>query len=290
MYTISDFKNCPKFDSFQHYWFIPVAPNTFDVYQLPIMPSESIKNYKLGTYKEETLSSSDALLVSEFELYKQRPEYTIGHKIQNSNMEEFITQYEKYLVGIMLVQEFYRTGKCDKSIQPMERVLDWLRQTDFYVAPASTIYHDNEIGGLLIHSIRVLNHIYDLYTVPEFSSVSVISATLVALTHDWCKIGLYEPYNRNVKNAEGKWESVVAYRRKSPAIPLGHGVESAYKVMQIFRLTEEEMAAIRWHMGAWNVCSSETNDLQTANEKYPLVHMIQFADSLSIVNYRKSDF
>lgn len=43
--------------------------------------------------------------------------------------------------------------------------------------------------------------------------------------------------------------------------------------------------AIRWHMGRWNVVDSEVNDLQTANENYPMVHMIQFADQLSIVNY-----
>ena len=106
------------------------------------------------------------------------------------------------------------------------------------------------------------------------------------MTHDWCKIGLYSTYQRNVKSeTTGKWEQVTAYRREEPTIPLGHGVESLYKTIKAFKITDEEATAIRWHMGEYNVASNEVNELHAANERYPLVQMLQFADRLSIVKY-----
>ena len=93
-------------------------------------------------------------------------------------------------------------------------------------------------------------------------------------------------YMRNVKNDEtGIWEKVPSYKRIDASIPLGHGAQSMFMASRLFKLTADESLAIRWHMGVWNVSSNEYNDLQQANENYPLVHLLQFADQLSIVNY-----
>ena len=48
-------------------------------------------------------------------------------------------------------------------------------------------------------------------------------------------------------------------------------------------LTEDEIAAIRWHMGAWDLPSSfEANkNLGAAQDKYPLVSVIMAADTLA---------
>ena len=63
------------------------------------------------------------------------------------------------------------------------------------------------------------------------------------------------------------------------------GMQELYKAMKVFKLNDEEAAAIRWHMGEYNVASNEVNELHAANERYPLVQMLQFADRLSIVKY-----
>ena len=165
-------------------------------------------------------------------------------------------------------------------------MINWVESTTFYEDPASTIYHEAWPSGLLYHTLRVYNKMCELADIPTFSSIDRASASLVCLCHDWCKIGLYEKYKRNVKNeSTGVWEKVDSYKRGNFPHPLGHGVASAYMAMKMFRLTEEEFAAIRWHMSMFNVSSNEINEYQQACEDYPLVHLVQFADQLSIVNY-----
>ena len=56
--------------------------------------------------------------------------------------------------------------------------------------------------------------------------------------------------------------------------------------MKFFKLSQEEALAIRWHMGEYNVADNEMNELHYANENYPLVFLLQFADRLSITNYQ----
>ena len=49
-------------------------------------------------------------------------------------------------------------------------------------------------------------------------------------------------------------------------------------------LTDAEICAIRWHMGAWSVNqadSEERNYFRAAETKYPLVTLIQLADTIA---------
>ena len=132
----------------------------------------------------------------------------------------------------------------------------------------------------------VYENMTDLLRTHKFDMVDIASATLCCLVHDWCKIGLYEPYLRNVKDPNtGIWNKVKAYKRSDFAHPFGHGAASMYMAQKMFKLTEEEALAIRWHQGRWNVCDAEQNEYQQSCERYPLVHLIQFADQLAITYY-----
>lgn len=165
--------------------------------------------------------------------------------------------------------------------------VNWLSTTDFYEAPASTIYHESEVGGLLKHTLVTAYHAATLSSLPEFKKVNPEDAIFVALVHDWCKIGYYESYQKNVKNeATGQWEKQTAFKRKDLSYScFGHGVSSMYMAQKFFKLSIDECLAIRWHMGAFRVVDSEINEMQQANETYPLVHLLQFADQLSLVKY-----
>jgi len=163
-------------------------------------------------------------------------------------------------------------------------LISWLESTDFYTAPASSRYHDSCPGGLLRHSLTVYNRAIELHKLPQFSSCSLESITLVSLTHDWCKIGYYEHYLKNVKE-DGQWHEVDAYRVNQRGIALGHGVSSMFLVNRFFKLNAEEALAIRWHMGEYNVADNEVNELQLANAHFPLVYLVQFADRLACVEY-----
>lgn len=178
----------------------------------------------------------------------------------------------------------------DKAETLSGRCLDWLEKTDFFVAPASTKYHDDFEHGLLLHSLRVYNNVIDLLQTDHFSrSLNLreqYDALLAALVHDWCKIGLYEKYLKNVKNeTTGKWEQQTAYRHKDTAIPLGHGTTSMFMSQKFFRLSIEQATAIRWHMGVYQVSETEKPDLFRANESMPMMFLLQFADQMSIVHF-----
>ena len=185
-----------------------------------------------------------------------------------------------------IMDEVEFTAKSEKIEDRLYELNEWLTKSRFYTSPASTRYHEAYEGGLCEHSIRVVENIIQLHQLPQFESVDLVSAVLVALVHDWCKIGLYESYLKNVKDDNGNWVKETAFKLSDNLTSaFGHGVSSMYLAGKWFNLSEAESLAIRWHMGSWRVVESEYNELQFANENYPLVHMLQFADQLAIVKY-----
>lgn len=162
----------------------------------------------------------------------------------------------------------------------------WIASTDFFRAPASTRFHGSFESGLVQHHLDVYNETVDLLALPKFKDVNANSAYLVALVHDFCKIGLYDPYFKNVKNdVTGQWEKVEAFKYDKPQYPFGHGVSSMYLANQFFRLMQDEALAVRWHMGSYRCAAEDFSELQDSNERYPLVLLLQFADQLSITAY-----
>ncbi len=61
---------------------------------------------------------------------------------------------------------------------------------------------------------------------------------MVALTHDWCKIGLYEVSERNVKDKNtGAWYQEPFYKiNEHKPFPFGHGVNSMFVAQRFFHL------------------------------------------------------
>lgn len=288
------FDNMPKYDDFT-YWFtrcsdranIWTAIDKSTASAVTIV-DECAEDSKMILDREQITGDECLTIIREFNLFRNRPEYLVGKHINVNTIssEEAANVYEKLLVGILFMRARKGSVNPDGAFARFQTCLDWLRTTDMYTAPASTQYHESFPSGLLFHTLKVYNRAVELSRLHMFQTVSLDSCVLVSLVHDWCKIGLYEQYMRNAKNDKtGKWEQVPSYRHKQTGIPLGHGASSMYIASKFFRLSQEEAVAIRWHMGAWRVVSSEMDELQLANENYPLVHLLQFADQLSIVNY-----
>lgn len=235
-----------------------------------------------------SILNDDKYIDADWEAYQARPEYLIGQHVEISGKDSDVVKncYSNLISSLIMCRAYKNKQNPDDHIDYIEKVVSWIASTDFYDMPASTRYHESFKHGLLYHTIAVYNNMLELIQIPKFKSVDIDSATLCCLVHDWCKIGLYESYKRNVKNEEtGKWEQVDSYRRKSFPHPFGHGASSMYMAMKLFRLTEEEALAIRWHMSMFNVASNEINEYQQSCEEYPLVHLLQFSDQLSITNY-----
>ena len=231
----------------------------------------------------------DTSIPEEFEEYKKRHEYLIGQPVSVYGVEfvEAKNSYINLLTGALMCRAVKNQKIPENHLNYINQIINWIESTDFYESPASTIYHESFPHGLLYHTLVVYNKMIELYQIPTFKGkVDIESATICCLMHDWCKIGLYEQYKKNVKNEQtGQWERVDAYRRKSFPHSFGHGVTSMFMAMKFVKLTEEEALAIRWHMSMFNVASNEINEYQQSCEQYPLVHLIQFADQLSITSY-----
>jgi len=140
----------------------------------------------------------------------------------------------------------------------MERLVEWIEQkTDFYTAPASTKYHLACKGGLAQHSLNV----YELLSGKVAAGLLEIkreTVIITALLHDLCKTNFYFMEKKNVRegskiNAYGSevanWVEKEVWTVRDN-FPVGHGEKSCFYIQSCIRLTDEEYAMIRLHMGS----------------------------------------
>ena len=111
------------------------------------------------------------------------------------------------------------------------------------------------------------------------------SVIIASLLHDVCKSNIYKEALLNRKNDQGYWEKVPGYEVDYSELPLGHGEKSVIMLLSFgFRLTKDEMLAIRWHMTAWELAfqsAEQKANIQKAKEIAPLCTIIQAADGLA---------
>lgn len=163
-----------------------------------------------------------------------------------------------------------------------DKLYDYLTSTgDFLTAPASTRFHLSYEGGLLEHSLNVydcLNDYLERSRVKELYGMEYSPETvaIVSLLHDVCKVGCYKKGSRNVKNANGVWESVPTYEFEDK-LPYGHGEKSVYIISGYMKLTREEAFAIRYHMGFSG--TDDVRNVSSAFEMFPLAYALSVADS-----------
>ena len=184
---------------------------------------------------------------------------------------------------LTLKEEFINLLKSSER-EGIEDLIKFLEKSDFYTAPASTRYHGSYKGGLLEHSLNVYKTLLDVIKLPIFAEkckeVKVDSLIITALLHDICKAYYYAEDTRNVKNKEtGQWEQ-VPYYTIDDKIPYGHGEKSVMMISEFLKLSPEEKAAIRFHMG-FSEPKELYNALGTAFEKYPLAMALHFSDLIS---------
>ncbi len=163
-----------------------------------------------------------------------------------------------------------------------DKLYDYLIGTcDFATAPASTRFHGAYEGGLLEHSLNVYDCLCDYVNrdrVKELYGMEYSDETLaiVALLHDVCKTNCYKKGTRNVKDANGVWQTVPTYEFDD-RLPYGHGEKSVYIISGYMRLTREEAFAIRYHMGFSS--TDDARNVSSAFEMFPLAYALSVADS-----------
>ena len=189
-------------------------------------------------------------------------------------------------------------GKVNRD--GIDKLMNYIRNSDFYTAPASTRFHLACPGGLLQHSLNVYDclmakkthYLWSHYLKEHVGDESI---TLISLMHDLCKADTYKLGYKNQKTYDKAkvgaanssqvkrdelgsyiWETVPKYEMED-SYPLGHGEKSVILLQEYIELTDEEIFAIRWHMG-FSEEQSQYNSIGAAMEQWPIVLAIHEAD------------
>lgn len=173
----------------------------------------------------------------------------------------------------------------------VEYVIEDLEKDGFFTAPASAGHHLNCEGGLMVHSLNTCHaglKIWEGMKQLDASLEKTVkreSVILACLLHDVCKTDIYKPTVKKRKNHLGVWEDVDAYKVSYKSFPMGHGEKSVIQLLLSgLELQDDEMLAIRWHMGAFGLnlnSYEEIHNYDTARLTHPLVCIVQSADSLA---------
>lgn len=179
-------------------------------------------------------------------------------------------------------ERFIQVFKDKIKREGADALLDYLtsKSSDFFTAPASARYHSAKEGGLVEHSLNVYDCLCDYLDRARVRDVygmkySEETVAIVSLLHDVCKVNVYKPGFRNVKDEFGVWQKVPTFEFDDK-MPYGHGEKSVYVISGYMKLTREEAFAIRYHMGFSG--EEDSRNVGRAFEMYPLILALSTAD------------
>jgi len=169
----------------------------------------------------------------------------------------------------------------------MDKLIAYLKESDYFTAPASTRFHGCYRGGLAHHHLRV----YELLT--EFQrmlrpldrpgkgvkpeTIKPENLIIAALLHDVCKLGAYI----------GNDATSYRWNRSQPS---GHALLSLSRIREYIELELLEIYMIQYHMGVYGLKEFEERkgeynlrDKGLANVWFhnPIVKVMYFCDELS---------
>ena len=153
--------------------------------------------------------------------------------------------------------------------KPFQKLIDF-DLIGFFTAPASTKYHGAYEGGLFDHSYCVAKRLVELTDKLGLVWRRPESPYIVGMYHDLCKCDNY------VKNF-----STGTFSHNPDIYIPGHGDKSVIMCQQFFKLTDEEITCIRWHMGAYETDPKMWSYYGLAIEKYPNVLYTHTADMIA---------
>lgn len=154
----------------------------------------------------------------------------------------------------------------------------------FLTAPASKCHHSNYEGGLFDHSVEVSLQLQSLTDKLGLVWEAEDSAFRVGILHDLCKIDVYR---KVIDKPETFDFEVLAtdpeefhYEWDNTPLVKGHGDKSViYALNWGCPLTEEEIACITYHMGAYE--TDRWDAFSNAIKRFPNVLYTHTADMIA---------
>ncbi len=176
----------------------------------------------------------------------------------------------RYAVALRKYRQFLSLISDRK--EQVSRLVEWLEnRTNWLVAPASSRFHLNFEGGLLIHSVGVTESLFKLRDClgVDYSDETCV---IVALFHDVGKVG-----NENeplyVENPDEAGRKSQPFVRNPNIVSMGLGVRSLFILRRFVDLTDEEAQAVCYHDGQYI-----PDNRSVALKERPLLLMLHFAD------------
>lgn len=163
-------------------------------------------------------------------------------------------------------------------------LLQWIEANGFFEAPASKRHHGAKPGGLAEHSLNVMERLswlnneekkrqHERGETKDGEWYDFETVVICGLLHDLCKIDAY----RLEEGKQGKQEYQLTKN-----FPAGHGEKSVILILQFMHLTQEEILAIRWHMGQYDFYARGGGfDLDNAFRQSKLAVMLHLADMMA---------
>ena len=225
-------------------------------------------------HRQDELSSEELITVSSMGMSVSDPwmdqsarfELTTEEAIKEWGgipFKEFVLKVKEYLCDEVLndiIDEFMDTHISKNFRQ-------YLETEGYFHAPASRKFHGSFDGGLVRHCYAVTRKLLELTDNNNLTWQRPESPYIIGLFHDLCKIDQYK------KTSDG-------YKYNEDRLLKGHGDKSVMLLSQFMTLTEEEIACIMYHMGAF-VPEKEWLSYTNAIHKYPNVAWTHMADLLA---------
>ena len=188
---------------------------------------------------------------------------------------EFIKYVEEHIDRMFVLN-------VDNLFKNRPELKVFIETSKFTTAPASTKYHGNYTGGLLEHSVNVMYTLCKLTEDNHLSWSRPESPIIVGLFHDICKVDQYKPKvgNHLMYQDGAEIKLYDGYEYNNETLFKGHGDKSVMMLASLIQLTEEEVACIRYHMGAFTD-KEEWNYYTRAIHKYPNVLWTHHADMIA---------
>lgn len=177
-----------------------------------------------------------------------------------------------------LKDEIYEDLKKYLTWDDYIKLTQWLNEHNFWVAPASAKYHGSHPCGLAEHSIAVVKALVSLTDKLGLKWENPRSPYLIGLLHDVCKTDQYKLDNTYMIDLV---TTGYHYSYQTDSIFSHHGEKSICMLASVITLTEEEVACIRWHMGAYETDTNEWKYYGRAIGQYQNVLWTHTADMMA---------
>jgi 23S rRNA maturation-related 3'-5' exoribonuclease YhaM len=150
-------------------------------------------------------------------------------------------------------------------------LIKYLCNSDYFIAPASTSFHDSCPGGLCLHSLNLL-HAFEEANSQLNKPIPHDSVVICGLLHDLCKVNAYVKTN-------GGYSSVKGIK--------GHATLSILRINEHIQLTQQEDDIIRYHMGLFGIFTYHEHDTLAMYKAISRTPQVQIFAALDMADSKR---